>query len=99
MRYTAPELVGAADEIRSIQEARVHHAARRRGGMAARGARAAAVYAGDRVPEFTIGSGVRSHGGLFPPWPERGRLCLGSERRDRISLGGGTTGSAAAARG
>ena len=36
---------------------------------------------------------------LFPPWPERGRLRRGSERRDRISLGGGTTGSAAAARG
>src|SRR5262245_42858441 len=32
-------------------------------------------------------------------WLERGRLHRGSERRDRISLGGGTTGSAAAARG
>ena len=35
---------------------------------------------------------------LFPPWPERSRLRRGSERRDRISLGGGRTGSVAAAR-
>src|SRR5262249_55379538 len=73
--------------------------ARRRGGLASRGARAAARHAGDWIPEWTNGAGVRSHGSLFPAWPERGRLRRGSERRDRISLGGGTTGSAAAARG
>ena len=50
--------------------ARVHHAARRRGSrVAARGARAAAGDAGDRIPEWTIGAGIRSRGGLFPPWP------------------------------
>src|SRR5262245_66120482 len=56
--------------------------------MAARGARAAGGHAGDRIPEWTNGAGVRSHGSLFPAWPERGRLRRGSERRDRISLGG-----------
>ena len=36
-----PLWLGAADAIRSAETARVHHAARRRGGVAARGARAA----------------------------------------------------------
>jgi len=37
MRYAAPELVGPADAIRSIEETRVHHAHRRRGGGVAGG--------------------------------------------------------------
>src|SRR6516165_5175294 len=47
-----------AREVSGSETAPVHHAARRRGIMAARGARAAAGDAGDRLPEFTIGSGV-----------------------------------------
>ena len=51
MRYAAAGVApGAADAIRSIKAARVHHAVRRRGGMAARGARAAAGDAGRWVP-------------------------------------------------
>src|SRR5262245_60387676 len=44
MRYAATEVPGlAADAIQSIEAARFHHAARRRsGGLAGRGARAAA---------------------------------------------------------
>src|SRR6266700_1621988 len=92
---------GACDETRvpTATETRVHRPARRRGGVATRGGRAAGGDAGDRIPEWTIGAGVRSRSDLFPPWPERSRLRRGSERGDRISLGGGTTGSAAAARG
>ena len=43
MRYAAPDLVAAADAFRSIEEARAHHADRRRGGggMATRHTRAA----------------------------------------------------------
>jgi hypothetical protein len=42
MRYAVTKcLAGAADAIRSIEPARFHHAHRRRGGLAARGARAA----------------------------------------------------------
>ena len=54
-----------------VRAPRVHHAARRRGGgVAARGAGAAAASdAGDRIPEWTVGAGIRSRGGLFPPWP------------------------------
>src|SRR5262249_13723438 len=37
-------------------------------------ARAAGGHAGDWIPEWTNGAGVRSHGSLFPAWPERGRV-------------------------
>jgi ABC-type uncharacterized transport system substrate-binding protein len=58
-----------ADEVIECA-ARVHIAGRRSGGgMASRGKGAAAVDAGGRIPEWTIGAGIRSRGGLFPPWP------------------------------
>ena len=44
--------------------------ARRRGGVAARSAGAAGRDAGDRIPEWTIGAGVRSHGSLFTASPD-----------------------------
>src|SRR5260370_42437733 len=48
-----PLWLGAAEAIRSIEAARVHHAARRRGGgVAACGARTAGGGAGDRVPAY-----------------------------------------------
>ena len=56
--------------------------------MAARGARAAAGDAGDRVPRSGVARRVRAPGGRVPSGPERNRLCRGPERGDRISLGG-----------
>src|SRR5260370_38932467 len=48
-----PLWLGAADAIRSIEAARVHHAARRRGGgVAACGAGTAGGRAGDRAPAY-----------------------------------------------
>src|SRR5262249_50552161 len=47
-RAMLPLLLGAADAIRSIEAARVHHASRRRGGVAARGARSRANLGGRR---------------------------------------------------
>src|SRR5262249_4800640 len=48
----------------SLETARFHLAARRHGGVAARGACATGVDAGDRISEWTIGSGVRSRSEL-----------------------------------
>src|SRR5262249_5065048 len=62
------------------------HARRRGGRVAARGARAATGDAGDWIPEWTNGAGVRSHGSLFPAWPERGRLRRGSLGPKRLGL-------------
>jgi hypothetical protein len=42
-------MLGAADAIRSTEEARVHHAIEWRGWVAARGTRTAAADAGDRI--------------------------------------------------
>src|SRR5262249_27085313 len=61
---------------------------RRSGRIAARGARAAAGDAGDWVPQWWDGGGVRTHGGRVPPGPQRSWLCRGPQRSDRVSLGG-----------
>ena len=53
--YSSRELVARArhaNAVRSIETAQVRHAARRRGSVAIRGARAAASDAGGRVPQF-----------------------------------------------
>src|SRR5215831_2900260 len=48
MRYAVMgTLAGSADAIRLVETARVHHAARRRGSVASRGARAAGGEAAD----------------------------------------------------
>src|SRR5262249_32261687 len=77
----------APDAIRSIATARVYGAARRRSGVAARGARAAGGDAGDRLPQHPIARRVRGAAAWVPPGPERRGLCRGRERRDRIQLG------------
>src|SRR5262245_38686823 len=57
------------------ETARVHHAARRRGScVAARGARAAASSADDRVSQRRIVLGICTDGGRLPQRPRRNRL-------------------------
>src|ERR1700730_12813221 len=69
---------------------RVHHASRWHGGdMATRRARAAARYAGDRLPQQYIASGLRGPLARVRPGAERRRIYRGPERGYRISLGGG----------
>ena len=66
--------------------ARVHHAARRRGGgVAARGARAAGGDAGDRISPRCIVRGGRVVAGGTPPGLEGNRLRRRPQRRHRIS--------------
>src|SRR5262249_35765399 len=55
--------------IRSVETARVHHAARRRGGVAARGAGAAVHNAGDRVSRVWLVRYVRALSGRVPERP------------------------------
>jgi ABC transporter substrate binding protein len=80
-----------SDAIRSNKTARVRHAARRRGRMAALGARAAA---GEAADHRLLG---RSHAFSLEPLDRRfraaaarTRLERGADYRNRISLGGGT---------
>ena len=74
-----------------MRAARVHHAARRRGGVAARGARAAAGQAADhRVLGRGHAFGSEPMDCRFCAAAARTRLDRGSHRRDRVSLGGGT---------
>ena len=54
-----------SDAIRSTEAPRVHHPARRRGGVAARGAGAAAGDAGDRVPQRRIAHWYAAHVAAF----------------------------------
>src|SRR5262249_33455564 len=62
----------------TYKAARVHHAARRRcGRLAARGARAAARDAGDRVHERALAGGFRASGRGVPSRPEGGRFVEG----------------------
>src|SRR5215831_16085188 len=65
----------------------VHHAGRRRGRVVARGARAAAGDAGDRVSGPQIARCDLGTAAGVPPRPEGDWLCRGRERGDRISLG------------
>ena len=51
---SAKVVLGAADAFRSAEETRVHHAAWRRGGVAARGACAAARDASDWAPSHRV---------------------------------------------
>jgi hypothetical protein len=77
----------------------VPHAARRRGsGVAGRGAGAAAD-AGGRISQWRIGRWVRDRCARIPPGPERHRLRRRRERRNRVSLGGGSIQSFASAGG
>jgi hypothetical protein len=57
-------------------------------GVAARGARAAAGDAGNRVPRQRVGCSIRRPRSRFPSGPERNRLCRGPECGDRVPLGG-----------
>src|SRR5262245_16441115 len=70
-----------------METARVHHAARRRGGLAAGGARAAAGDASDRVPQPRVVRRLHGPPARIPPRIERHRLCRGSKPSDRIPLG------------
>src|ERR1700730_16942127 len=74
---------------------RVLYAARRRGCVAAGGARAAVGDAGDRVSQQRIASPVRTASAPVPRGTERGWLRRGPERRDRLSVGGGAKRSTA----
>ena len=67
--------------------------------VAARGERAAAGDAGDRVPRRQIAWHDRGPSARISPRPERHRLCRGRERSDRIPLGRGSIRSAAGAGG
>ena len=68
---------------------RVHYAARRRGSVAARGARAAGGDAGDRVSWRRVARPVGELCTRVSTRPARYRLHRGPERGDRVSLGGG----------
>jgi ABC transporter substrate binding protein len=69
------------------EKAGVHHARRRRGRVAARGARAAGGDAGDRLhaPAVARGNGQRT--ARVSPRPVGDRLFRRPERRDRLPLG------------
>src|SRR5262245_34619074 len=76
---------------REDEATRVHHASRwRSGSVAARGARAAAGDAGDRVSQRRVGRWVRDLCACIPPGLERHRLRRRRKRRNRVSLGGGS---------
>jgi hypothetical protein len=80
--------------------ARVHHAARRRGGdVAARGAGAAIEDAGAWISRQRVGGWLYEHGSCRPQRLERGRLCREAESSDRISLGEFSIRETACARG
>ena len=60
-------------------------------GMAARGARAAAGDAGDRLSSQRIGCGLCGFRGRIPQGAMEAGYVEGRERRDRISLGAKVT--------
>src|SRR5262245_22806026 len=70
--------------------ARLRYAPRRRGRLAARGARAAGGYAGDWFPGCRFARHLPALFGRVPQRPQRIGLCRRAERRDRISLGRGS---------
>jgi len=78
------------------ETARVHHAARRRGGsVAAHGACAAGADASHRIPQQPVAQRISIGGGRVPPSSDRGRLCRGAKCGHRILLGRGAIRSAA----
>src|SRR5262249_36933857 len=83
----------------SFEAPRVHHAARRRGGVDVASARAAGGDAGNRVPQQPIARRVCRPPARVPPGPQGERLCRGRERGDRIPLGRESDRSTASARG
>src|SRR5215831_12135736 len=77
--------------IRSVETTPVHHAARRRGRVAARGARAAASEASDhRFHWREHAFGLRPMGCPLRAATTRAWVDRGAHDRDRISLGGRT---------
>src|SRR5215813_9442707 len=72
---------------RNNETTRVHVAARRRGRLAARGARAAAGDACDWIPQQRIAGWVCAFRHRVPPRPKGSGLRRGPERHDRVSLG------------
>ena len=96
MHNTAPRR--RCDRLRSSAlrgthaTAAVHHPCRRRGGVAAGGVGAEGDGTGtsDRMARHRMARlGSRTAPGV-PQGSERRRLCRGQERRDRVSLGGGS---------
>src|SRR5262249_19772987 len=90
-------LCGGRDEnrvptaTREDQAPRVHHAARRRGGrVAAGGASAAGGDAVNRVPRLSFRRGDHACQGQVPSRLGRSRLHRGSQRDNRIPVGGGS---------
>src|SRR6516162_5153152 len=71
------ELPHEASNPVSKKEARVHHAARRHGSVAARGARAAAGGAGDRVSQRQVAGGIGRCCGRVSPRFERDGIRRG----------------------
>src|SRR5262245_48019607 len=81
------ELPHEAPNPVSKKAARVHHAARRCDDVAARGASAAGIDPGDRVPECAIAWRICVRRGCIPKGLERGWLCRRPERAHRLPLG------------
>src|SRR5262245_58391227 len=91
---------GACDEthVPTATATRVHRASLRRGRrVAARSERAAASDASSRNPRQRIAGSLRALYRSDQARPPRSRPCRGSQRRDRIPVGGRTIRSAAAA--
>src|SRR5262245_20248709 len=74
--------------IRSFEAPRVHHAARRRGGVAALGAGTADGNAGHWASWRDNRAEIRGAAGGIPARPQRSRFHRRPRRRYRISLGG-----------
>src|SRR5262249_28028472 len=75
-----------SDAFPSMETSRVHHAARRRGGLAARSASAAASDAGGRVSSRGIANSERALSGGISPGLGRSGLRRKQERSNRVSL-------------
>jgi hypothetical protein len=73
--------------LRAEEAPRIHHASRRRGGVAACGARAAAGDAGGRLHQRRGGRCVSKPSGRIPQGAQRSWLCRGSECHGRIPPG------------
>ena len=67
----------------SIETTRAHHPSWRRGGVAARGARAA-INASDWLPSSNVGNGHFLSTARISPGSQGGWLCRGRKRRNRV---------------